>query len=416
VVADLAELAADPAADPTVKVASLYSRALLAYETADFDNARHFANEFGSAVSGTSRYVGVRADLLLAAIAFAQGEPATAEAMCSRAARVAKRHSTYDTRPVAVADALLAELDLERNRTGSLHQRVPSAPSLDGTAAWLDVYLAATDTAAVLAARSDVERASIVVARALERARQSTRPRLARCLAALHVSNLVQIGRHEEAASLWESNSLPTDTSACVDLSHQSWREMECVCSARGRLLAAAGHLEEAGVLSRTFATVARHRGLVRSLTYANAVAIYVAWRGGDLRIAREETIENLELFARTGYCRALLWHQESTVVALQGLGDGIEAQLDAARTALLSMVSTPSDDQDTPDLTARELDVLARLGHARDKEIARELDLTDNGVRYHVKNIFRKLGVTDRRAAARRARSLGVLPAPDRT
>ena len=411
VIAELADFASEPAADPTVKVMSLYGRALLSYEIADFDNARHYVHEFRSAVSGTANFVAVRADLLLAAIAFAQGEPATVEAMCARGAQVAKRYYAYDTSPIAVADAILAELDLERNRMGSLHQR---APSVDGPGAWLDVHVAATDAVAVLAARTDEERALTVVARALEKARQRARPRLVRCLAALQVSNLVHFGRWEEAASYWESASLPTEVSECADLSRQSWREMECVCSARGRLLAASGQLEEASALSQAFATAARGAGLVRSLTYANAVAIYAAWRKGDVGGARAQTVENLELFDQTGYCRALLWHPESTMAALHGLGEDIETHLDAARNALLPMVSTQSADPDMPDFSARELEILARLGHARDKEIARELDLTDNGVRYHVKNIFRKLGVSNRRAAANRARSLGVVRAPD--
>lgn len=412
VVSELADFASEPTADPTIKAATLYGQAQLAYESANFPDARHLAHEFRGAASVTSSYLAVRADLMLAAIALTQGEPAAAEDMCARAARIAKRDFAYDPRPIVVADALLAELDLERNRTGSLHQRIPGGPILVGTGGWLDIYVAVTDTAAGLAARVDEERALSVIARALESARAEHAPRLERCLVGLQVSTLVQFGRHEEAAGIWKSNSLPTETNACLDLSRQTWREMECVCSARVRLLAALGQLEEAAALSREFATVTRDKGLIRALTYANALFVYTAWLDGDISVARSHIVENLELFDRTGYCRALLWHQESTVAALEWLGEDIEAHLDAARNTLLSVVSTGSTAQGAPDLTPRELEVLARLGHARDKEIARELDLTDNGVRYHVKNIFRKLGVADRRTAASRARRLGVLSA----
>ena len=60
---------------------------------------------------------------------------------------------------------------------------------------------------------------------------------------------------------------------------------------------------------------------------------------------------------------------------------------------------------------TAREIEVLEGLGRGeRDKEIARRLGITENGVRYHLKNIYRKLGATGRVDAVRRAHSGGVI------
>ena len=408
VAADLEELARDDAVDAIVRAASLFGLGLFAYEQADFPRASALALRVRSAVEKTSTYLAMCADFLLGEIWLARGEPAEAESVLARAARVAKKDFAYDTRPVLVADALVGELDLERNRPVPLHHRVHSVASLATASAWLDVYVAATDVSAEAAARSDATRSLPVLVKALEFAQQTVRPRLTRCLAALHVSNLVRIGRQDEAQRIWQSRSLPTDVSDCVDLEGQSWREMECICTARVRLLAAAGHLEDARSLGSAFATVARDTDLVRSLTYANAVSTYVAWCSGDVGGARAHVVENLELFERTGYCRALLWHPQSTADALHALGGSIEPDRAPARDAVLAMVSAVADD-DMPDLTPRELEVLARLERARDKEIARELGLTDNGVRYHVKNIFRKLGVNDRRAAATRARMLGL-------
>ena len=410
VAAELEELARDDTVDSIVRAAALFGRALLAYETADFADATALALRVRAAVEKTSSYLMMCADFLLGEIRLAGGEPAEAESVLSRAARVAKKDFAYDTRPVLVGDALVGELDLERNHLGPLKQRVHSVASLAAASAWLDVYVAATDVAAETAARSDATRALPVLAKALDFAQQTARPRLTRCLVALQVSNLVRVGRVDEAQRIWQSRSLPTDPSVCIDLEGQSWREMECICTARARLLAASGHLEEARSLGLAFAAVARDLDLVRSLTYANAASIYAAWCGGAVGGARAHVLENLELYDRTGYCRALLWHPESTVEALHALGGNIDPDLDDARDALLSMVSTAADD-DMPHLTPRELEVMVRLENARDKEIARELGLTDNGVRYHVKNIFRKLGVNDRRAAAGRARMLGFAP-----
>ncbi|MGR6964981.1 LuxR C-terminal-related transcriptional regulator [Geodermatophilus sp. URMC 61] len=61
--------------------------------------------------------------------------------------------------------------------------------------------------------------------------------------------------------------------------------------------------------------------------------------------------------------------------------------------------------------LSGRELDVLRLLGTDLDgPDIARELFLSVNTVRTHTKNIYAKLGVTNRRAAVRRAEELDLL------
>jgi LuxR family maltose regulon positive regulatory protein len=62
--------------------------------------------------------------------------------------------------------------------------------------------------------------------------------------------------------------------------------------------------------------------------------------------------------------------------------------------------------------LSDRELDVLRLLGSELDgPAIARELMVSLNTMRTHTKNIYTKLGVTNRRAAVRRAAELGLLP-----
>ncbi len=61
--------------------------------------------------------------------------------------------------------------------------------------------------------------------------------------------------------------------------------------------------------------------------------------------------------------------------------------------------------------LSARELDVLRLLGSDLDgPDIARELFVSVNTVRTHTKNIYAKLGVTNRRAAVRRGEELDLM------
>ena len=61
--------------------------------------------------------------------------------------------------------------------------------------------------------------------------------------------------------------------------------------------------------------------------------------------------------------------------------------------------------------LSERELDVLRLLGSdLTGPEIARELIVSLNTVRTHTKNIYAKLGVTNRRAAVRQGEELQLL------
>lgn len=62
------------------------------------------------------------------------------------------------------------------------------------------------------------------------------------------------------------------------------------------------------------------------------------------------------------------------------------------------------------PELTKRERDVLALIAEGlNNAEIARHLQVTSKTVRNHVSTILGKLEVSDRRAAAQRARDAGI-------
>lgn len=63
---------------------------------------------------------------------------------------------------------------------------------------------------------------------------------------------------------------------------------------------------------------------------------------------------------------------------------------------------STGASDPQTPVLTARQRQVLEKLGQGKsNKQIARELDLSENTVKIHVTGVLRALGVDNRTQAA---------------
>jgi len=67
--------------------------------------------------------------------------------------------------------------------------------------------------------------------------------------------------------------------------------------------------------------------------------------------------------------------------------------------------------------LSVRELDILECLTkRLRNKEIARELSISEETVKFHLKNLYRKLDVSGRQEVARRAQSLQHLLGAART
>jgi two-component system response regulator DevR len=73
---------------------------------------------------------------------------------------------------------------------------------------------------------------------------------------------------------------------------------------------------------------------------------------------------------------------------------------------------ATPVDD--SPGLTRRELEILQLVaeGHSN-AQLARKLWVTEQTVKFHLSNIYRKLDVSNRTEASRWAQLQGLLPAP---
>jgi DNA-binding NarL/FixJ family response regulator len=88
------------------------------------------------------------------------------------------------------------------------------------------------------------------------------------------------------------------------------------------------------------------------------------------------------------------------------------ETSAASERSAVVQPPAHATPDQPTgTSLTGRQLDVLICLADGKsNKQIARELDLSENTVKIHVAAILRALGVTNRTQAAVAAKNLGLL------
>ena len=415
-IADIREMADDrQVIEPFSKAIAKYAMGETETTRSNFEDALRWATRSRAEVVRRSRYMTMVTDFQLGIIAMVQGRVADAAKAYSRSQRAAKGDFLQDAGPAVVAEVLANELNLERNRTGSLARRPHTMPSLlAASGGWLDVYMAAAETAVALAIDEGPDAALAELEELGSFAERTERQTLFRGLMGIRISLLVVAGRKEEARQLWAHANLPQRATAVVDLQTQTWREMEAIGCAGLRLLTAEGEFDVARAYTDAMLAACAERGLRRPLMRCRTLAIVLEHRAGDRNAAIAHLVEYLKIFAETDYARPMVQEQEVGLAVLEDFGKapGEERLRNAAATLTAMLRDRPPDREAAviPELTRREREILERLEHWRDKEIAAALDLSEDGVRYHVKKIFRKLGVRSRFEATRRARAEGIL------
>ena len=407
-VAETARIAETSTVDPAVRGLAEYGLCFAHNHSAEFEAAVGWGDAAKRRLGDAAPYVRVGVDFQLGQVAMAQGRVRDAIGWYRRARALATERFLREPRLAVYGKVLAVELDLERNRVeegGGLSMDTYRACSQ------FSAYAAASEIGAELKLESEGEDAALAtVDEMLQHAREAELPMLLRYLSGLRVSLLADAGRIGEAERTWRDAALPDNDDGCLDLRGQSWREMEALACGRLRWLAAAGRFDAARQFAAELVAVATGRGLRRTRMRALALASVAEERGGNRRAARKRLAEFLRLFVETDYARSLVRHRETVVALCEPLlaGPG-DATLRASALALVDATRIRGA-VGLPKLSVRERDVLVRLDR-RDREIAAALGLSRDGVRYHVRSLFRKLEVHGRREAVRRARELGIMP-----
>ena len=406
---DSCRIAALPDTSRVARGALAYGFVAAHHHRAEFDHAVTLAGRARRLVVGRSAHLTMTVDAVLGQSAMARGRVHEALKRYRNARRIGKTHFLQHPRLTAYVDLLTHELALERNRADGNARRTA------GAAHAYSVHLPHDLAAAELAAASAHDAAGPDAAlAALDDLREHTRstalPWLDTHLAALRVSLLVDAGRVGEAERAWRGAALPTADAACLDVDTLGWRGAEAIACARVRLLAARGEGAAAEHLEQALAHRAAERGLRRTLMRSLALRVRLAHDARAPDAAQAATAEYLAHFAAADYARPLVRVGAGAGAALERILDadpGAPAATAAAR--LLAMIRGAKPN--LPRLDGRAMAVLRLLPTCPDKVIARTLGLSPDGVRYHLRKIFRALGVTRRQDAVRRARALGILP-----
>jgi DNA-binding CsgD family transcriptional regulator len=180
-------------------------------------------------------------------------------------------------------------------------------------------------------------------------------------------------------------------------------------------ILLAVGEVDEARVASAELAEIAASLDSEVPEAMAAHARGEVQLAEGDPRAALEPLRHAFDVWQRVGAPYIAARIRMSIGMACRALGDqeGARLELDAARAVFEKLGARPdlgrldgltskSPPADAKGLSARELQVLSLVASGKtNKVIARELFLSEKTVDRHVSNIFVKLGVSSRAAAA---------------
>lgn len=384
----------------------------------DFRSARHFAREairsfreMGSLYGESYLY------FHLGDASFAEGETVRAEDLYRTGLDMARRKFSEDKGLRLIGHVLLLELldELDRNDfSDSVLRQLPR--ELEAREAWFDIYLAGYCTASNIEyRRSGLKPALRLLERAMKYADQQRLARLEDLLQCQRIELLVRAGKPRAARALVAESGISLEAYRSGDGNEAAWRERDVAALAISRLLLAEGRSQEALAALEHFSAQAREQGRLRSsIRYALLMA-QAAHALGNREQAREHTGQVLALSLRTGFIRALVDDAgplDDLIALYLADSEEIDAGLANHAATIMERLRGPATgDATQPLLSKREQEVMALLAlGASNKLIARDLDLSENTVRYHLKNIFAKLNVQNRVQAVTEASLQGLI------
>ncbi len=390
-----------------VRCGTLMIRTISSYNGGSLEMSRRHGLEALSCTRRDGyRHGEIFVSLCLGMAAMAQGNVKEAASRYADARQVAKVFFASDPVLATIIDVLAIELDIELGREKPIDQRtVNGLTSLRSS--WIDIQEAAISVATELkCTRHGPEVGVEFLAEEVAKARAAGLETIERYASALRSQTLAEARHASRAEQVWRDEELPTDPAGLLDLDGQSWREMEALSCARIRLLTALGKRDAAGDLAQRLRALASERGLRRTLM--RALGLSMAIDADDTDRAIKPLVEFLGLTRHTDYLRPLVRHRDVSRALLTRLLDGNpEPELhETAGSALARLDARPSPD--APVFSPREQDVLAGLDKGlRNREIAERLGVSEDGVRYHLKNIYRKTSTNDRDEVVRRAAAM---------
>lgn len=279
-----------------------------------------------------------------------------------------------------------------------------NASDADG---WYDVYAVGFDAIVHDACyRGNYERAKTLITRLEKCDERFGIERLHQFIDILKLNLFVACGSLGEAERIYDkiNNWQSIDKKSVDDFGWYHWTMASYAC---GRYFSAIGEQETAAKYVKTGLDEVTSLNILLIQVRGELLMASILEKDGRNEEALAVLEDAIEGAAQINCARAFVTDVSGILLnkAVSSVLDKTEAAAVKEFAGRLAVSGTQSM------FSAREIEVLQGLAEGQsNKEIARDLDLTDNTIKFHLRNIYRKLGVKKRVPAVEKARELGVL------
>jgi LuxR family maltose regulon positive regulatory protein len=405
-----------PVADDVTRATLLTTACLVALAIGDMAVTLEACHRAVRQMRRIGSVIGVNYCLLHLGLALLHsGERREAEATLQEAAAMAEENFGVDSGLKAIADVYLAlALHARGDVAGAAARLDVSLKQVETADSWLDLYAEGYEVAIANAlARGDPRQAAEFVDRMLRTARSRELSRLEELARAFRA----RLDQHASSAlaPLDEPPAWPTGRWRELP---SAWREHHAAGLARILRALRLQHASQALEVIDDLEAAASFGHRQRHLWILSTVRAAALLQQGSGDEAIAEFVRAIEPAVREDDTRFLVDLGPALLPMLQrawawSRENGASSRLRHVLADAVTTLARASDDHGTASvLSARELEVLVELARgAPNKVIARNLHMTENTVKFHLKNVFQKLQVRYRAEALQAARTRGLLP-----
>ena len=332
---------------------------------------------------------------------------------------LAKRYFPADRGLTGIASVLLSELHLERGDQLAASRNIfESLQDIEAREGWSELYVPGYTVAKEVAYATNGLQAAAEI---LDQAERTIRRRNMRRLQRLICYKRLDLFVRAERADLAELTLQDIDrlTHADGEDARPCWRGYYMAAHSLARYHICFGDAAYALELLNDAVQKSERTNAVRFRVKGLILQSMALHKAGDDRAAAKPFKQAIALGSSRGFYGSfteegrLLAQTVQAIVRATGIGDMSESEVEFV-ARLLSELGAGEPGEPPHILSSRELEVMEQLTQGlSNKGIARHLGLSEPTVKFHLKNIYAKLGVNKRALAVSVARRHGLDKSP---
>jgi LuxR family transcriptional regulator, maltose regulon positive regulatory protein len=365
-------------------------------------------------------------NMLLALVSLYQGRLHASREFYGRAEAIATGRFATEAQGQIVSGLLGATVCYELNDLDTASRLLArNMPQIEETQCWADGYIVSHLMASFMEFHNrGLEAALEIVARGVALAERRPFPRVLRAMKLQRAELLARSGSGDEALAQLAELGIQRRQDCLVWADDATWLERNLAGLALARTCLLRSDYVTVLEITEAFAAECQSVGGMHFLLRLRLLQA-LAWRAVGKRDDSTSALQAaFAISVPEDASRAFLDEGEPMLDLLKDFmrESGVRQlppQTVAFITTLLTAFAGDRAPEDPPAgmsiLSPREYHVLVALARGQsNKVIARQLDLTENTVKFHLRSIYEKLGVSSRGMASAVAHEMGLLPPPE--